>query len=155
MMHNHALHKIHIRLRPRGQRASCGWRKCLSSLAPRTGLHHNRPSRIPLLRPRTHFHPLSQLHSHTRASRVGSRTRSVAEGSRGSACRQHYTTAHAQYSRKIALLLAASSIQPALRPAAKYFHLVTQESLPLNTHICKKSFKKSDTPAPDGRLAHT
>ena len=110
-MHDHVLHKLHIRLRPWRKRGPCRRRKRPARLSRRPRLHHSRLRRITLLC-----------------------ARSGAEGNRGSArCEQH-ATEHGEYSRRVVLPLAAKTIKPPLPCTAKYFHLDSEESLPLNTN---------------------
>src|SRR5260370_32693359 len=52
MMHDHALHKLHIRQRARPQRAPRRRRQRPARLSRRARLYHNWLRRIPLLRPR-------------------------------------------------------------------------------------------------------
>ena len=122
MMHDHVLHKLHIRLRPWRKRGPRRRRKRPARLSRRPRLHHSRLRRITLLC-----------------------ARSGAEGSCGSArCEQH-ATEHDEYSRRVELPLAAKTIKPPLRCTAKYFHLDSEESLPLNTNIFKNCFQAEAT----------
>jgi hypothetical protein len=41
----------------------------------------------------------------------------------------------------VELVLEAKTVKPPLRCTAKYFHLDSEESLPLNTNIFKHSFQ--------------
>ena len=49
MMHDHALHELHVRLRPWRQLCRCGRRQRPARLTRRTRLHHYRGRRISLL----------------------------------------------------------------------------------------------------------
>src|SRR6266436_5914959 len=71
--------------------------------------------------------------------------RGGAEGSCGSArCEQH-AIEHGEYLRRVELALAARTIKPRLRCTAKYFHLDSEESLPLNINIFKNCFQAEAT----------
>src|SRR5882672_1019324 len=95
-----------------------------------------RPARLSR-RPRLHYH---RLRSITLLC-----TRRGAEGSCGSArCEQH-AIEHGEYSRRVELALAARTIKPPLRCTAKYFHLDSEESLPLNINILKNCLQAEAT----------
>src|SRR6266478_9391871 len=122
MMHDHVLHKLHIRLRPWRKRGPRRRRKRPARLSRRPRLHYNRLRSITLL-----------------CARGG------AEGSCGSArCEQH-AIEHGEYLRRVELALAARTIKPRLRCTAKYFHLDSEESLPLNINIFKTCFQAEAT----------
>ena len=115
-MHDHTLHELHVRLRTWRQLGPRRRRKRPARLSRRPRLHYNRLRRITLLC-----------------------ARSGAEGSCGSArCEQH-AIEHGEYSRRVELALAARTIKPPLRCTAKYFHLDSEESLPLNINIFKNA----------------
>ena len=121
-MHDHVLHKLHIRLRPWRKRGPRRRRKRPARLSRRPRLHYNRLRSITLL-----------------CARRG------AEGSCGSArCEQH-AIEHGEYLRRVELALAARTIKPPLRCTAKYFHLDSEESLPLNINIFKNCFQAEAT----------
>ncbi len=122
MMHDHVLHKLHIRLRPWRKPGPRRRRKRPARLSRRPRLHHCRLRRITLLC-----------------------ARSGAEGSCGSARSEQHATEHDEYSRRVELPLAAKTIKPPLPCTAKYFHLDSEESLPLNTNTFKNCFQAEAT----------
>src|SRR5216683_1595157 len=102
MVHDHALHELHIRLRAWRQRGPCRWRQRPARLTRSTRLHHNRLRRISLLCPNSRREEASG-----------------AEETCGSAREQH-ATQHRGFLGRVKLAPAAKSIKLPLRCMAKH-----------------------------------
>src|SRR5713226_1197319 len=103
MVHDHALHELHIRLRAWRQRGPCRWRQRPGGLTRRTRLHHNRLHRISLLSPNSRGEEASG-----------------AEETCGSARGEEHATQQRRFLGRVKLALAAKSIKLPLRCMAKH-----------------------------------
>ena len=106
VMHDHALHELHIGLRPRRQRGPRRRRQRLARLTRRARLHHNRSSGIGLL-----------LCARWEGKETSQRAR----------CKQH-ATKHGEYSLRVRLPIVARRMKPPFRCTAEYFHLDSNQA---------------------------